>query len=150
MIDKTKIEKLVSEFISGKEIFLVKATVSTANKIAVLINKKSGITIEECVQISRHIEANLDREVEDFELQVSSPGLGEPFVVPQQFEMNLGNRVEVLDNESRKTIGILKEYNGDSFVIETSKKSKGKKKELTEQNFAIQEIRSVKVKISFK
>lgn len=150
MLDKTKIEKLVSEFISGKEIFLVKTTVTTANKITVLINKKSGITIEECVQLNRHIEANLDREVEDFELQVSSPGLGEPFVVPQQFEMNLGNRVEVLDEESKKTIGTLKEYNGDSFVIETSKKSKGKKKELTEQKFTIDEIRSVKVKISFK
>lgn len=150
MIDKTKIEKLVLEYISGKEIFLVKTKVTTANKITVLINKKSGIIIDECVQLSRHIEASLDREVEDFELQVSSPGLGEPFVVPQQFEMNLGNRVEVLDNESRKTIGILKEYKGDSFVIETSRKSKGKKKELSEQEFTIEETRSVKVKISFK
>ncbi len=71
MIDKTKIEKLIAEFISEREIFLVSVNISTGNKIKVLVNKKSGISIEECVKLSKHIEGSLDREVEDFELLVS-------------------------------------------------------------------------------
>ncbi len=150
MIDKTKIEKLVAEFISEREIFLVSVNISTGNKIKVLVNKKSGISIEECVKLSKHIEGSLDREAEDFELLVSSSGLGEAFMVPEQYEMNIGQKVEVLDNDGQKYKGLLKEFKGSSFKLETSKKSKGKKKETTEKDFLIDEIRSVKVKIAFK
>ena len=120
MIDRTNIEKLVEEFISGSDIFLVKVTVTTGNKITVLVNKKSGITIDECVSLSKHIESSLDRETEDFELQVSSPGLGEPLLVSEQYEMSLGQKVEVVDGEGQKNKGILKEFSGSGFVLETS------------------------------
>ncbi len=150
MIDKTKIEKLIAEYVSGKEIFLVDTKISTGNKITVLANKKSGITIDECAQLSRYIDDSLDREVEDFELQVSSSGLGEPFMVAEQYEMNIGQIVEVINNEGQKQKGILKEFKGASFLLETTKKSKGKKKEIIDKEFIIDEVRSVKVKISFK
>lgn len=150
MIDRTNIENLVSEFISGSDIFLVKVTVSTGNKIKVLVNKKSGITIDECVSLSKHIESSLDRDKEDFELQVSSPGLGEPLIVPEQYEMSLGQNVEVVDGQGQKYKGILKEFSGSGFVLATSIRHKGKKKEMSDRSFNIDEVISVKQKISFK
>ena len=68
MIDKSRIEKLVSEYVAGSDIFIVSIKVSTGNKITVLANRKDGISIDECVKLSRPIESKLDREQEDFEL----------------------------------------------------------------------------------
>ena len=78
MIEKQKIQGLIEEYIKGTELFLVSVKVSSANRIIVLADKKDGITIDECAAIHRHIENGLDRDVEDFELQVSSPGLDFP------------------------------------------------------------------------
>ena len=85
MIEKQNIKELVEEFIKGTGLFLVAVKVSSANRITVLADKNEGITIDECAAIHRHIENNLDREKEDFELQVSSPGLDMPFLVIEQY-----------------------------------------------------------------
>lgn len=150
MINKETVKDLVIEFIKDRDIFLVEAKVSTANRITVLVNKPSGITIDECVEISRHIEANLDREKEDYELNVSSPGLSLPFKVREQYEMNIGNPVEVVDNDGVKLRGKLKNVQGEGFEIETEKKIKGKKKEIQEVSFNFDDIKSVKEIIRFK
>lgn len=150
MIDKEIVKNLVKEFIKDKDIFLVEAKVSTANRITVMVNKPTGITIDECVKISRHIEANLDREKEDYELNVSSPGLSLPFKVREQYEMNIGNPVEVIDNDGIKTRGTLKNVQGEGFEIETEKKIKGKKKEIREVSFNFDDIKSVKEIVRFK
>ncbi len=102
MIDKNKIEKLVNEFIKGTGIFLVAVKVSSSNRITVLADTMKGITIDECAAIHRHIEKNLDRNTEDFELQVSSPGLDMPFGVIEQYYKNEGKKVEVVDTEGDK------------------------------------------------
>ena len=99
MIEKQKIEELVEEFIKGTGLFLVAVKVSSSNRITVLADKNEGITIDECAGIHRHIEKSLDRDKEDFELQVSSPGLDLPFVVIEQYFKNEGKKVEVIDNE---------------------------------------------------
>ncbi len=150
MIDKKIVKNLVKEFIKDKDIFLVEAKVSTANRITVMVNKPTGITIDECVKISRHIEAGLDREKEDFELNVSSPGLSLPLKVREQYEMNIGNPVEVIDNDGDKTRGILKNVQGEGFELEIEKKIKGKKKEIQEVSFNFDDIKSVKEIVRFK
>ena len=150
MISKTRIETLVNEFTADSDIFIVSVKVTTGNKITVLVNKKDGISISECVQISKHIEGNLDRETEDFDLQVSSPGIGEPLLVKEQFEMSSGRRVEVTDSEGEKYTGIMKSFSGDEFALEFKQRAKGKKRELTEKLFKLEEIRSVRVLITFK
>ena len=150
MIDKTRIEKLVNEFTADSDIFPVSVKVTTGNKITVLVNKKGGITIDECVKVSKHIESNLDRETEDFDLQVSSPGIGEPLQVKEQFEMSVGRRVEVIDDEGVNFTGTMKSFAGDSFILEYKKREKGKKRELIEQTFTLDKIRSVRVLITFK
>jgi len=124
MTDKAKIEKLVSEFIRGTELFLVAVRVSSAGKITVLADSKRGITIEECAGISRFIEKNLDRDVEDFELMVSSPGLDMPFLVIEQYYKSEGKRIEVVDTGGSKLTGILKNVTAGGFELETEEKKK--------------------------
>lgn len=150
MISKSRIETLVNEFTADSDIFTVSVKVTTGNKITVLVNKKDGISISECVQVSKHIEGSLDRETEDFDLQVSSPGIGESLLVKEQFEMSIGRRVEVADSEGEKHTGIMKSFSGEEFTLELKQKKKGKKRELTEKLFKLEEIRSVKVLITFK
>jgi ribosome maturation factor RimP len=102
MIEKQNIETIVEKFIKGTELFLVTVKVSSSNRITVLADKKEGITIDECASIHRHIEMNLDRDVEDFELQVSSPGLDSPFFVIEQYYKFEGKKVEVIDIEGTR------------------------------------------------
>lgn len=150
MIDKEIVKELVNDFIADRDVFLVDVKVSTTNRITVLVNKPSGITIDECAMISRHIETNLDRNREDYELNVSSPGLNTPFRVREQFEMNIGKPVEVIDNQGKKTRGILLNVEGEGFEIESEKTVVGKKKGTEEISFNFDEIKTVKEVISFK
>ena len=150
MINKEIVKKLVNDFIADRDVFLVDVKVSTTNRITVLVNKPSGITIDECAMISRHIETNLDRNSEDYELNVSSPGLNTPFRVREQFEMNIGRPVEVIDNQGKKTRGILLSVEGQGFEIESEKTIVGKKKGTEEISFNFDEIKTVKEVISFK
>ena len=130
MIDKVKIENLVKEFIMGTELFLVAVRVSSAGKITVLTDKKGGITIDECVSISRFIEKNLNRDEEDYELMVSSPGLDMPFMVKEQYFKCEGKNVEIISTEGSKISGLLKNVTDGGFEIETEVKVKGKTKEI--------------------
>lgn len=150
MIEKNKIEKLVKDFISDKEIFLVDIKVSSANKITVHANKKDGITIDDCVRISKYLESCLDREEEDFELQVSSSGLDMPFLVREQYEMNLGKTISVTDNEGVKYKGVLTSLTDHGFNLISTKREKGKKRQNVSLPFSFDDVRSVKLIITFK
>ncbi|HOI48353.1 MAG TPA: ribosome assembly cofactor RimP [Prolixibacteraceae bacterium] len=154
MIAKEKIAALVHEKL-GPEMFLVDLTVSPTNIIHVEIDSFLGVTIDNCVAISRHIESNLDREQEDFELQVSSAGLDQPFKVKQQFIKNTGREIELVTTQNAALKGRLVEATDSSIVFETV--SKGKKEgERRKQEvvrtltFTYEEIKKAKVIISFK
>ena len=97
MIEKETIKKLVDEWLEGKDYFLVDIEIGNDNKIVVEIDHADGVWIEDCVELSKHIEDNLDRDKEDFELEVGSAGLGQPFKVLQQYVNFIGKEVEVLD-----------------------------------------------------
>ena len=150
MIDKGKIEKLVKEFIGGTELFLVAVKVSSAGKITVLADKKEGITIDECVSISRFIEKNLNRDEEDYELMVSSPGLDMPFMVKEQYIKSEGKNVEVINMEGTKFSGLLKNVTDGGFEIETEVKVKGQTKEIKELSFNYDQVKSTRKVVSFK
>ena len=150
MIEKQNIQRLVEEFLKGTELFLVAVKVSSANRITVLADKNEGITIDECASIHRHIEKNLDRDTEDFELQVSSPGLDSPFVVREQYLKNAGRKVEVIDNEGVRYSGILKNITKGGFELETELKVKGKTKELKDISFNFEQIKSTRVILTIK
>jgi ribosome maturation factor RimP len=150
MIDKVKIENLVKEFLTGTGLFLVAVKVSSAGKITILADKKGGITIEECVSISRLIEKNFNRDDEDYELQVSSPGLDMPFMVKEQYYKNEGRKVEVTDSEGNKVSGLLKNVTEGGFEIVAEIKVKGKGKEIKEISFNYDQVKSTREIVAFK
>jgi ribosome maturation factor RimP len=145
MVEKSKIENLVTEFINGTGIFLVAVKVSSANRITVLVDTMQGIRIDECAALHRHLEKNLDRNADDFELQVSSPGLDMPFGVIEQYRKNEGKRVEVTDTEGTTATGILRNVTTGGFELETEVRVKGKPKETKDVSFNFDQVTSTKV-----
>ena len=118
MIDKNKVQQCVEEWIQDKEYFLVEVSVDKNNKVIVEIDNKEGVWIDDCCDLSRFIEEHFDRDVEDFELEVGSAGIGQPFKVMQQYENNIGNKVEVLTEEYKKLIGKLTAVTPESITID--------------------------------
>ena len=117
MIDKNEVRKVVEEAISGTDLFVVDVTVSTDDRIVVTVDSPSGVDIDECVAISRAIEAAFDRDVEDYELEVGSAGVTAPFTVPEQYRMNVGNPVEVLTRDGRTLHATLTAVNDDCTAV---------------------------------
>jgi len=154
MIDKINIERLVEEFINGTDLFLVAVKISSSGKITVLADKKEGITIDECVALSRFIEKNLDRDEVDYELQVSSPGLDMPFLVKQQYYKNEGRSIEVVDSSGRKYSGLLKNVTDGGFELETEvkreKEDREKSAEIKEVSFNYDQVKSAREIVTFK
>ena len=155
MTEKSIIKKLAEEWLEGKDYFLVDIEISQDNKVVVEIDHADGVWIEDCVSLSKHIEDHLDRDKEDFELEVGSAGLGQPFKVPQQYINFIGKEVEVLDADGKKTKGVLKAVEGDRFVVTTQEKVKpeGKKRPVlidVDKEFGMNEVKYTKYIISFK
>ncbi|MDR3329029.1 MAG: ribosome assembly cofactor RimP [Prevotellaceae bacterium] len=107
MISASDIARVVEQFIGGSDLFLVEVTVSPANEVEVLVDKPAGLNVEECAAISRAVEAAFDREKEDYELTIGSPGLGRPLKVPQQYQKVLGQEVEVALGSGAKLVATL-------------------------------------------
>ena len=150
MIEKSKIEKIVNEFIKEKDIFLVSVRVSSSNKIMVFVDTMKGIIIDECVALHRHIEKNLDPNTEDYKLQISSPGIDMPFGVIEQYYKNEGKQVEVVDNEGSCFTGSLKNVTNGGFELETEVKIKGKAKERKDISFNFDQVKSTRELFSIK
>lgn len=150
MIDKESIKGIVEEYLKGTGIFLVAVKVSSANRITLLADKKEGITIDECVGIHRFIESRLDRDVEDYELQVSSPGLDLPFVVTEQYFKNEGKKIEVTDVNGTKYNGILKNVTSGGFELETEVKVKGRPAEKKDISFNFEGVKSARIVLNIK
>lgn len=154
MIEKDKVIALVEEAIADSNIFLVDVSVGAGNKIAILADSLDGLSIDDCVRINRFIEANLDREIEDYELEVSSPGIGQNFKVIGQYKKAINRTVEVSLIDGRSYTGILSEVNltGIDLEVEEKVKQEGQKKKQVLQNkysLAFESIRSAREKIKF-
>lgn len=155
MISKESIIQVVESFLEGTEYYLVDIKTTPNNIISVEIDSFQGVSIGFCADLNRHIESNFDREVEDYELEVSSAGLTEPFKVLKQYEKNIGNEVEVLTKNGKKYSGILAEANENEFAIEIEKteKPEGSKRKVTvteQLRFPYADIKTTKYIIRFK
>lgn len=117
MIDSSALRTFVEERLEGSEYFLVDLTVSAANEIKVEIDTRGAATLDRCIELTREIEEAFDRDVEDYELEVGSSGLTAPFKVRGQYEKNIGNEVEVLDNGSKKWRGTLTVCDDEGFTV---------------------------------
>ncbi|ETD18762.1 MULTISPECIES: ribosome assembly cofactor RimP [Prevotellaceae] len=155
MIDKNAVEKLVDEWLQNKDYFLVGVEISPDDKIVVEIDHADGVWIEDCVELSKYIEDHLSRDEEDYELEVGSAGLGQPFKVPQQYINFIGKEVEVLDADGVKVKGLLKSVDGNEFVVTVREKVKveGKKRPVlqdVDHAYRMDEVKYTKYLISFK
>ena len=155
MIDKNTVKSIVNEWLDGKEYFLVDVEVSPDDRIVVEIDHADGVWIEDCVELSRYIEDRLDRDEEDYELEVGSAGLGQPFKVPQQYVNFIGKNVEVLENEGKKVKGVLKSVDGNDFTVIVSEKvrQEGKKRPVmtdVDHTYQMDNVKYTKYLISFK
>ena len=155
MIQKDKVGSIVLPKLQEDGYFLVEVTVSTANKIIVTIDSFDGVSIDYIVELSRFIESNLDREEEDFDLEVSSPGLSLPFVVLEQYQKCEGSEVEVVTAEGIKLEGVMKLVTdqGITLQVATLEKVEGKKRKqeiVREHVLPFDKINSTKLVITFK
>lgn len=122
MIDKAKIKYFLDEILEEMDLFLVDLNVRPSNKILIEIDSVRGVSIDECAMVSTRLESKLNRNVEDFELEISSPGLGMPFKVFQQYEKNIGNQVSVLMKDGTKFTGKLVDASPSGIRVEMKEK----------------------------
>ena len=155
MIDSTKVRELVGQWLAGKDYFLTDLTVTPDNCITVEIDHADGVWIEDCVQLSRYIEDNLSRDDEDYELEVGSAGLGQPFKVLRQWQNHIGKQVEILTRDGRKLRGTLTAVDESqaTLAIPTKVTVEGRKRPVVqdiETTTAMSDIKSGRYIIDFK
>lgn len=155
MIQKETVLHLVEEWLKDKDYFLTDLSVSPDDKIVVEIDHAEGVWIEDCVALSKFIESKLNRDTEDFELEVGSAGLGQPFKVLQQYRNHVGKAVEVMTVDGQKLKGVLKDVDEKGIVLTREKKivpEGAKRPKLTpvDENYTFEQIKYTKYLISFK
>jgi len=149
------VKQLIDEAIAeNPSLFLISWKISTGDAIEVLVDGDEGVSIEEIVRISRHIEHNLDREEFDFSLNVSSFGVGSHLELPRQYCKNIGRVLSILTIDGKEFEGEIKEADENSVLItwearEPKPIGKGKHTVQKEQSFNLSEIKKAIVKITF-
>lgn len=155
MIDKILLKNIVEAHLDGTENYLVDIQVKPGNILLVEIDNDKAVGIDDCIALSRKIESSLNREEEDFELEVGSAGISSPFKILRQYKKNIGNEVEVLTKDGRKLVGVLKDAQSENFTLTITKKVKpegAKRKIEVEEDltFAYDEVKYTKYQIRFK
>ena len=155
MIDKKVVVTAVEEWLKDNDYFLVDVMFAEGDKIVVEIDHADGVWIEDCAELSRFMQERLGDELGDYELEVGSAGIGQPFKVEQQYLNHIGKDVEVLDAEGKKVQGVLKQVDGRNFVVTVKEKQKleGKKRPQlvdVDKTFNMDNIKYTKYLLSFK
>ncbi|MEI8202504.1 MAG: ribosome assembly cofactor RimP [Bacteroidota bacterium] len=149
MLNKTIIENLINEHLSGSDKFLVECNLKPSNLIMVFIDSDSKILIDDCIQLSRYVEHKLNRDDEDFELNVSSAGLDQPFKLIRQYKKNIGKAVDVKLKTGLKHTGILLNANENQIELQAFPEKKKSKTPLHNLIIPFEEINETKIKIIF-
>lgn len=155
MIDKNIVKTLVKEWLKDNEYFLVDVMQTSDDRIVVEIDHADGVWIEDCADLSRFLQEKLGEELDDYELEVGSAGLGQPFKVAQQYLNHVGKTVEVLTSDGKKVQGVLTKVDGDKFTVTVKEKQRieGKKRpEMVDvdKEFSMDEVKSTKYLLAFK
>lgn len=152
---REKVEVLISDFLAERgDLFLIETKISVAQDITVILDGDDGVTLQDCLDASRAIENNLDREEHDYSLQVMSAGLSEPLVTPRQFRKNIEREIEVWLNNDEEIEGELTEVSeADITLILKYRRpkliGKGKEDVVEEKKIALEDIRKALVKVKF-
>ena len=154
MINKDTIKTLVEEWLQKGDYFLVDI-VMDGDRIVIEIDHADGVWIEDCAELSRFLQERLGDELGDYELEVGSAGIGQPFKVVQQYQNHVGDEVEVLIAEGKKVTGVLKSVEDRRFVVTIKEKQtlEGKKRPVlveVDKEFSMDEVKSTKYVLNFK
>ena len=154
MIEKQSLSQFIEKQLEGTPLFLVDVKVSAGNDIEVEIDSEEPVSIDACERLTRAIEAEFDRDKEDYNLEVGSAGLTSPFKVKKQYAKHVGHEVEVVTSEGKKFVGVLRHADEDSFTIESQEKVKkeGMKRpviEVIERSFPYNEIKKTNSLLKF-
>ena len=155
MIEKAVVTQLVEEHLQASNSYLVDVAIKPGNYIVVEIDSDDSVSIDDCVSLSQYIEAHLDRDVEDYELEVGSAGITSPFKVLRQYQKNIGNEVEMLLKSGTKKVGVLiaVDISGATISVEKKVKPEGAKRPVMvteEEKYPFEEIKYTKYLIRFK
>lgn len=136
------------------ELFLIDFTISPDFKISVVIDGDNGVTLQDCIDVSRSIEHNLDREEQDFSLEVASAGATAPMKFPRQYQKNIGRTLEVISNDDTKIEAKLIDANNEAIKLEwkarePKKVGKGKETVVKTAEIPYISIKKAVVVISF-
>ncbi|MFD2517745.1 ribosome assembly cofactor RimP [Salinimicrobium flavum] len=151
---KEKVENLLQEaFEENKSLFLIELSITEANHISVVIDGDEGVSVNDCIAVSRKIEHNLDREEEDFSLDVASAGVSTPLTLPRQYRKNIGRTLAVTTSEG-KIEGELVKFEDDRITLQWKAREpkpvgKGKVTVNKEAVLPLEEIKEAKVIITF-
>lgn len=154
MIEKEAVKAVLEKAIEGTDLFVVGVSVDKSNRIVVEIDSDTIVDIDECVRLTRAVEAEFDRDVEDYELEIGSVGLTTTLTMPRQYAKYIGKDVEILTKDGKKLKGELRGCDDEGFVVAISKKVKpeGAKRPVivAEDNvFKYEEIKYTKYLIEF-
>lgn len=154
MIDKEQLKQFIEARLEGSDYFLVDVKVMPGNEISVEIDSDHPVDVEECEKLSREIEAEFDRDKEDYTLEVGSAGLTSPFKIKRQYEKYIGQEVEVLPKNGKKITGLLRKVGENGFTIlsqEKVKKEDSKRPviEEVEHSFNYDEVKYTKYLLKF-
>ena len=155
MINKEIIQTLTEEWLQGNDYFLVDIIFGADDRIVIEIDHADGVWIEDCAALSRFLQEHLGDELGDYELEVGSAGIGQPFKVEQQYVNHIGDELEVLGADGKKVQGILKEVNGREFVLTIKKKQtqEGKKRPVmvdVDKTYSMDDVKYAKYVLAFK
>ncbi len=155
MINKEIIQTLTEEWLQGNEYFLVDVNFAADDRIVIEIDHADGVWIEDCAELSRFLQERLGEELGEFELEVGSAGLGQPFKVAQQYINHIGDTLEVLQADGKKVQGVLKAVDAPSFTITVQEKQKqgGKKRPVlvdVDKTYQMDEVKYAKYLLAFK
>lgn len=155
MIDKNVVKTVVEEWLKDGDYFLVDVNMMPDDRIVVEIDHADGVWIEDCADLSRFVQERLGEELDDYELEVGSAGLGQPFKVARQYENHIGKDVEVLTDDGRKVQGVLKAVEGHEFIVTVKEKQhiEGKKRPVmvdVDYTYDMDKVKYTKYLLSFK
>jgi len=155
MINKEVLKTLVEEWLQSGDYFLVDIVFGSDDRIVIEIDHADGVWIEDCAELSRFLQEKLGDELGDYELEVGSAGIGQPFKVEQQYKNHIGDEVEVLQADGVKLKGLLKSVDGRDFTITVQEKQvvEGKKRPVlvdVDKTFSMDGVKSVKYLLAFK
>jgi ribosome maturation factor RimP len=155
MINKEIIQTLTEEWLQGNEYFLVDVNFAADDRIVIEIDHADGVWIEDCAELSRFLQERLGEELGEYELEVGSAGLGQPFKVVQQYINHIGDNLEVLQADGKKVQGVLKAVDAPSFTITVQEKQKqeGKKRPVlvdVDKTYQMDEVKYAKYLLAFK